>query len=63
MEIKKEINYLTLFDYIKIIIKYKKFILISILLSGAITAFVMFFVLDPIFLSKATVKSTQKSSG
>ncbi|MCX6157520.1 MAG: Wzz/FepE/Etk N-terminal domain-containing protein [Ignavibacteriae bacterium] len=63
MGIQSETKYLTIFDYIKIVLKYKRAILISTVLMGAITAFIMFFILDPIFMSKATVKSTQKSSG
>lgn len=56
-------KYLSVFDYINIILKYKKQVMISVLVSGLVVAFVMFFILDPIFLSKGTVKSTQKSSG
>jgi len=63
MNIKEDIKYLTVFDYIKIIIKYKKVIFISVIVTGLITAFIMFFVLDPIYMSKSMVKSTQKSSG
>lgn len=54
---------LTISDYINILIKYKKFILIFSLSIGLITAFIVFVILDPIFLSKATVKTTVKSSG
>lgn len=54
-------NY-NLIHLISIFLDNKKAIIITSLIVGLITAFVMFFVLDPIFLSSAVVKTSNKSS-
>ncbi|MBX7045692.1 MAG: hypothetical protein K1X86_07620 [Ignavibacteria bacterium] len=51
------------FNYICILNKYKKLIVILCLCTGIITAIFVFFVIDPIFYSSVTVKTTSKSSG
>ncbi len=53
----------TLFDYLAILIKRKKFVLIFTVISCIIAAVIYFAVLDLIYLSDSTVKSTSKSSG
>jgi uncharacterized protein involved in exopolysaccharide biosynthesis len=50
-----------LWDYIEVFLKYKKLILISSLSVCLIVGFVVFFILDPIFLSSSTVKTASKS--
>lgn len=54
---------LTFFDFIIIFLKRKKFIAYFTLISCVISIVVYFFILDLIFISNATVKSTNKSSG
>lgn len=54
---------LTFFDFIIIFIKRKKFISYFTLITCVISVVVYFFVLDLIYISNATVKSTNKSSG
>ncbi|MFZ4590459.1 MAG: Wzz/FepE/Etk N-terminal domain-containing protein [Ignavibacteria bacterium] len=48
---------------IKILLRYKKFISIATLIIVLAVSFVVFFVLDPIFYSSATVKASSKMSG
>lgn len=48
---------------IKILLRYKKFISIVTLLIVLVVSFIVFFVLDPIFYSSATVKASGKMSG
>lgn len=50
-------------DYLKVLFKHKKFIIISTVAIGLITAFLMFFIADPIYLSSATVKSAGSGLG
>jgi capsule polysaccharide export protein KpsE/RkpR len=50
-------------DYINIFLKHKKSIIIASLVMGMITAFIVLFIMDPIFVSTATVKTTSKESG
>ncbi|MFA5012375.1 MAG: GNVR domain-containing protein [Ignavibacteria bacterium] len=52
---------LRLIDYLNVFFRYRKFILSFTLTLTAITIFVVFFVMDPIFYSYATVKTTSKS--
>lgn len=56
-------NKLTLLDFVVVFIKRKKFILYFSLISCIISVIVYFFILDLIFVSNATVKTTNKSSG
>ena len=53
----------SLIDYINLFFKKKKIILINTCVVGIITAIVVFFILDPIYLSSGTVKTLGKSSG
>lgn len=50
-------------DYVSVLKKNKKLILLFSLIVSLITAFIVFFIMDPIFLSVGTVKTTSKSSG
>lgn len=50
-----------LIDYINIILCYKKRILTFTLVCTLITAFIVFFIMDPIYYSYATVKTTTKA--
>lgn len=50
-------------NFIKIFLRYKWQILISTIIVGIITTLIMFFVVDPIYQSTATVKITTKPSG
>ncbi len=61
MNYDKDIRNTSLIRYIEIILSYKKLILISTILTGVITAFLMFFVVKPVFLSTGTVKTVSKS--
>ncbi len=54
---------LGLIDYLKILIAKKKLIFSLTLLSGLISAIIVFFVLDPIYYSSVIVKTSGKSSG
>lgn len=54
---------LTLLDIILVFIKYKKRIYLTTLGFLVISVILFFFVLDPIFLSEASIKSISKSSG
>jgi len=56
-------KYFTLLDYLEVFIDNRKFLFISSIIVASITAFILFFVVRPIFLSEGTVKSTTKSSG
>jgi uncharacterized protein involved in exopolysaccharide biosynthesis len=51
----------TLIRYIEIILLYKKLILVTSLSVGLILAFLMFFVVKPVFLSTGTLKTVTKS--
>ncbi len=57
---KKELTYE---DLIFIFLSKKKIILLSTLSVGLIAGLIVFFVIDPIFLSSATIKSISKSGG
>lgn len=54
---------LTYEDLIFIFLSKKKLIILSTLAIGLITGIIVFFILDPIFLSSATIKSISKSGG
>jgi tyrosine-protein kinase Etk/Wzc len=56
-------NSLTIIDFIRIFLKYKKILFGVSLVCGIIMAFLMFFVVPPIFQSSGVVKITPKSSG
>lgn len=51
-----------LIELIKILLNYKKFILVSMLIMGLITAFILYFIMKPVYLSAGTVKTTFKVS-
>ncbi|MEO6694619.1 MAG: GNVR domain-containing protein [Ignavibacteria bacterium] len=53
----------TYYDFINIFLKNKKPILIFSLIVGTFIGLIVFFVMDPIFLSTATIKTTSKQSG
>ncbi|HMQ68758.1 MAG TPA: Wzz/FepE/Etk N-terminal domain-containing protein [Ignavibacteria bacterium] len=59
----KQGNEISILELIKIYSKNKKSIIISSLIAGLITAIIVFFVMDPIFLSTGTLKATSKSGG
>ncbi len=59
-ENKSELTYL---DLINIFLEHKKKIFLTSIIVGIIVSIVVFFILDPIFLSSATVKTISKSSG
>lgn len=48
---------------IDILRTYYKYILITSIVSGAVTAIVVFFIIDPVFLSVGVVKTSSKSAG
>lgn len=54
---------LTIIDFIKIFLKYKKIIISVSLTCSLIMAILMFFILPPIYKSTGVVKITSKSSG
>lgn len=53
----------TYYDLIRIFLLNKKKIVLITLLSGILAALVVYFAMDPIFYSSATLKTTSKSSG
>ena len=53
----------TLADYIKIILRYKKVIFIFTLSVSILSFILYFFVIKPVYLSTATVKTTTQASG
>jgi len=53
----------TILDYIKIFLKHKKSIILITLFALAVSIFVAFFVLDLIYYSAGTVKSTSETAG
>lgn len=53
----------TFVDSIKVLLKYKRLIILVCLTIGIITAILVYFVLDPIFQSTSTIKVTPKSVG
>lgn len=53
----------TLSDFIKIFKEYRKKIYIVSLIFGVLTAIVVFFIMDPIFLSYGTIKTSGKVVG
>ncbi|MBK8553745.1 MAG: hypothetical protein IPL53_22920 [Ignavibacteria bacterium] len=57
---KSELTYL---DLISIFLENKKKIFLVSIIAGIIATVVAFFILDPIFLSSATIKAISKSSG
>jgi tyrosine-protein kinase Etk/Wzc len=50
-------------DNIRILINHKKIILISTLIVGILSVIIAFFIIEPIFLSIASVKTSTKPSG
>lgn len=60
MNYDKDIRNTSLIRYIEIILSYKKLILISSVSTGVVIAFLMFFVVKPVFLSTGTVKTVSK---
>lgn len=50
-------------DFFDVFFEKKKLILTITLLAGLLTAFIVFFIMDPVFLSTGTVKTTAKSGG
>ncbi len=52
-----------IFFYLKILLKQKKTLLIVSIATSLITAAMVFFVLDPIFYSSATLKTSSKGGG
>lgn len=52
---------LKLIDYIKIILRHKKSVIIFTALITLITIFTVFFIIDPVYYSSATVKTTVKA--
>lgn len=52
-----------LIEYIKILLKNKRLIIIATLIIGVILTIIAFFILDPIYLSISTVKTSSKPSG
>jgi tyrosine-protein kinase Etk/Wzc len=52
---------LKVINYVNIFLQYKRFILLIALIVTVITGFIMFVVLDPIFYSYGTIKTTTKS--
>lgn len=59
----QQFPHFTFSDYLKVLIKYKKFLLFSTLAVGGIVAILMFFVVPPIYQSTATVKSAGSTFG
>lgn len=60
MNYDKAIKNKSLIRYIEIIIAYKKLILISTISTSVIVAFLMFFIVKPVYLSTGTVKTVSK---
>ncbi len=56
-------KYFNLYDYYIVFAKYKKMILYFTLATMLVSTFVYFVIIDPLFLSSTTVKSTAKQSG
>ncbi len=56
-------NYFTLYDFLLILYKYKKLLLIFSLIALISSSFISFVILDPIYQSNAIVKASEKSSG
>lgn len=52
-----------LVKYINILLSYKKLIGITVLSAGLVTAFLVFFIIKPVYYSSAVVKAAGKSSG
>jgi tyrosine-protein kinase Etk/Wzc len=55
-------NSMLIAEYIKILVSYKKYILISTLVVGLVTFVLVYFVIKPVFYSSGTVKTTAKSN-
>ncbi|MBM4157964.1 MAG: hypothetical protein FJ216_04185 [Ignavibacteria bacterium] len=55
-------NY-TILDYIKIFIRYWKFIIICTMIISLATIFVVLFMIEPVYLSTTTLKTASKESG
>jgi len=53
----------TLFDFLYVLLKYKKIILISVLIVLLVSFFVSFFVIDPIYYSNSVVQASEKPTG
>jgi tyrosine-protein kinase Etk/Wzc len=62
MKDENNIKDTSLIKYIQIIFIYKKLIIITTLSVGVILAFLMFFVVKPVYLSTGTLKSVTKSN-
>jgi uncharacterized protein involved in exopolysaccharide biosynthesis len=62
-EVKNEERSLNLIDFILIILKWKRFILVTTGIVGLISIILYFFVFNLIYLSTATIKSSGKSTG
>jgi tyrosine-protein kinase Etk/Wzc len=56
-------NSLNIIDFIRIFLKYKKILFTISIICGIIMAFLMFFVIPPIFQSTGVVRITPKTSG
>lgn len=59
--ISEEKRALTVFDYISIFVRWKRYILISTIIVGIVAIILYYFVFKLIFLSTATIKSSGKS--
>ena len=58
----KPMNSILIVDYLKIILSYKLFIIISSIIVTLIVTILVFLVFPPIFYSSGTVKTTGRSS-
>jgi tyrosine-protein kinase Etk/Wzc len=58
---ENDLKHTSLISYIEVVYSYKKLIILSTLSVGIILAFLMFFVVKPVFLSTATLKTVTKS--
>ena len=60
MNYDNDIRKTSLIRYIEIILSYKKLIFISTIITAVVVAFLMFFVVKPVYLSTGTVKTVSK---
>jgi|WetSurMetagenome_2_1015567.scaffolds.fasta_scaffold01840_4 tyrosine-protein kinase Etk/Wzc len=58
----KPVNSILIIEYFKIILSYKYFIIISTIIVALIVTILVYFILQPIFYSSGSVKTTGKSS-
>jgi tyrosine-protein kinase Etk/Wzc len=63
LELLKNKEKFTLFDYVNLFLIHKKVILTSSVIACLISIILAFFIIEPIFLSTGTVKTTAKSGG